>query len=50
MKVTENQIIFENQREKEVFLMLLKEVNISELRSELCFESVDMIDKILRGL
>ena len=32
MKVTKNQIIFENRREKEIFLMLLAEVDISESR------------------
>ena len=50
MKVTENKIEFENQREKEILLMILREVNMSELRPEIHGECVDMLDNIIQGL
>ena len=50
MKITKNEIVFENQREKEIFLMTLREVNISELRPEISMECATMIDNIIREL
>ncbi len=49
MKVRENEIVFENQREKEIFLMILREVNIGELRPEIHTECVTMLEEIMRN-
>ena len=50
MKVTENEIVFKNQREKEILLMILREVNMGEIRPEIHGECVDMLDNIIQGL
>ncbi len=46
----ETEIVLENQRERDIFLMLLREVNISELRPEIHTECVTMLDKLLISL
>ena len=50
MRVTENEIVFENPRDKEILLMLLREVNTGELRPEIHGECVTMLEKIIMGL
>lgn len=50
MKITENTLEFESPREQEIFLMLLREVNIGELRPEIHKECVDMLDNVIQGL
>lgn len=50
MKVTENEIVFENQREKEILLMVLREVNMGEIRPEIHGECANMIINITHGL
>ena len=47
MKVTKNKIEFESQRESEIFLMLLREVCIGDLRPELYKEGVEMLDSLM---
>lgn len=47
MIVTKNKIEFESQRENEIFLMLLREVRIGDLRPELHKESVEMLDSLM---
>ena len=46
-------IEFETRREKEIFLMLLSEVNISEVRPEIqmeCGLMLDALTKEIKGL
>lgn len=50
MIVTENKIVFESQREKEIFLMILSEVNLGEVRPERHTECANMLDKITQEL
>lgn len=50
MKIIENVIIFESNREKEILLMLLRQVDVSELRPEIYKEGLDMIDNIIERL
>jgi len=50
MKVTENEIVFENQREKEILLMILQEVNMGELRPEIHDECANMFINITTRL
>jgi len=50
MKITENEIVFENLRDKEILLMLLREVNTGELRPEIHGECVNMLERIVIGL
>ena len=50
MKVTENGIVLETQRERELLLMALREVNIGELRPEIAQESSGLLDTIIQGL
>ena len=47
MKVTKNNIVFESQRESEIFQMLLREVCIGDLRPELYKEGVEMLDSLM---
>lgn len=47
MKITENEIVFENQRDKEILLMLLREVNVGELRPEIHGECVNMLERLI---
>ena len=46
MRVTKNEIVFEAQREKEIFLMILSEVNIGELRPEVHTECMTMLNRL----
>jgi len=48
MKVTNEHIIFENQRDRDIFLELLREVDVGELRPEIRYEGVVMLENILR--
>ena len=50
MKVTENEILFETQRDREIFLMILREVDVGELRPETHKECVDMLDIVIQRL
>lgn len=50
MKVTENEIVFESRREREIFLMILQEVNIGELRPEIHVECMAMLTNLTREL
>ena len=50
MKVTENGIVFETQRERELFQMSLREVNTGELRPETAQECTNLLDTIIQGL
>ena len=46
MKITENEVVFESQREKEIFLIILSEVNIGELRPEVHAECMTMLSHL----
>ena len=53
MIVRVSDIEFQSQREKEIFLMILSEVNIGELRPEVHMECMTMLSTIIeemRGL
>jgi len=50
MKVTENGIVLESQRERELLLMALREVDAGELRPEIAKECMGLLDTIIRGL
>ena len=50
MKVDRNGIVFENQRDRDIFYELLHEVNVSELRPEIAMESIRMLEKIQKGV
>ena len=46
MRTRENEIVFESQREKEIFLIILSEVNIGELRPEVHTECMTMLNRL----
>ena len=50
MKITANRIIFENQRDKDIMLSLLQQVNTGEIRPEIHGECVNMLERIIIGL
>ena len=50
MIVRGSEIVFESRREKEIFLMILSEVNIGELRPEVHTECMAMLDNITQEL
>lgn len=50
MKVENNIIKFENQREKEIFLEILREVNLGEMRPELMREAIVIVEIIREKL
>ena len=47
MRIGENEIVFGSQREKEIFLTILSEVNIGELRPEVHTECMTMLNRLL---
>ncbi len=49
MKVTGSEIVFENQRDKDIFGELLREVNIGEIRPEIAVEAMKMLDELTQG-
>ena len=49
MKVTGSEILFENQRDKDIFGELLREVNIGEIRPEIATEAMKMLDELAQG-
>lgn len=50
MKAAKGGIVFENQRERDIFLELMREVNIGELRPEIMMEAVRMLEEIQKGV
>lgn len=46
MIVRGSDIVFQTQREKEIFLMILSEVNIGELRPEVHTECMTMLNRL----
>jgi hypothetical protein len=50
MKADKNGIVFENQRDRDIFLELMREVNIGELRPEIMMEGVRMLEAIQKGV
>ena len=49
MKVTGSGIVFENQRDKDIFGEILREVNIGEIRPEIAVETMKMLDELTQG-
>jgi hypothetical protein len=47
MKITDNAIFFENKRDKEILLTLLREVNVGELRPEIHGECVNILERLI---
>jgi hypothetical protein len=50
MIANKDKIVFENQRDRDIFLELLREVNIGELRPEIVMEGVRMLEGIQKGV
>jgi len=50
MEVNEKSITFDSKRERDVFLELLREVNAGELRPEMHFEAITMLEDIQKAL
>ena len=50
MKVTSKTIVFESQRERDIFRELLREIDMNDIRPEIHGEVVEMLDEILQGL
>ena len=50
MKADKNGIVFESQRDRDIFLGLLREVDLGELRPEIAMESVQMLEKIQKEI
>ena len=49
MKTNEKSITFDSQRERDIFLELLREVNVGELRPEIHFEAITMLEDIQKA-
>lgn len=50
MIANKDKIVFENQRDRDIFLELLREVNVGELRPEIIMEAVEMLEGMQKGV
>lgn len=50
MKVNKGGMLFDSQRDRDIFLELLREVNVSELRPEIMSEAIMMLKSIKEGV